>query len=525
MKNTSWLIVVTAVLASLLEIIDSSIVNVAIPHMQGNLGVTIEEVTWVSTGYIISNAVVLPIAAWLGMRIGRKKYFTGCILLFTLSSLLCGIAPSFAFLVAARVLQGMAGGALLPTSQSIIQEQFPGEKSGTGSAIYGMSVMVGPAIGPTLGGYLTDHFNWRAIFFINLPVGIVATILSYMFIEDEAGGDEAAAKKRKMDVIGFSLLIVGIGALQFMLERGQQDDWFSSPLILIAGVLTACAIPIFYAWERNNKDPIVNVKLFDDSPVRNGSMLMALTGMVLYAVIFLIPIYTDNALGMDATHTGLLYVPGTLVTIATMPFVGKFLPIIGPKPFIVFGITMVAMSLYLLSQFTTQAGSGDILFAFYFRGVGLGCIFVPINAMVLSQYSGESLGQVSGLLNLSRQIGGSIGIAGISTFLDRYSAQYRNDLRAHVTTVSPETIQKLHQSTAGIATKLQTWVGSNLGVVGFNTRTAGAIKGIMGQMEKQVFQLSFNRLMIIIMSAYLVSFIPLYSLKLKKKVAGPVGAA
>jgi DHA2 family multidrug resistance protein len=521
--GSSWIIVLTAVLASLLEIIDSSIVNVAIPHMQGNLGVTIEEVTWVSTGYIISNAVVLPIAAWLGARIGRKKYYTFCIMLFTLSSLLCGIAPSFVFLVCARVLQGMAGGALLPTSQSIIQEQFPGEKSGIGSAIYGMSVMVGPAIGPTLGGYLTDHFNWRAIFFINLPVGIIATILSYFFIEDQTGKDAAAGNK-KMDGIGFALLVVGIGALQFVLERGQQDDWFSSGLILTAAVLAVTAIPIFYAWERHHKDPIVNVKLFDESPVRNGSLLMALTGLILYSVIFLIPIYTDTAMGMDATHTGLLYLPGTLVTMATMPFVGKFMNKIGPKPFILFGITMVCISLWKLSNFTPQTSTSDILAAFYFRGVGMGCIFVPINSMVLSQYTGQTLGQVSGLLNLSRQIGGSIGIAAISTYLDRFSAQFRNDLRAHVTSVGQQASAMLHQQSAGLGTKLQIWVGSDLGSIGFGEHSLGGLKGIMGEMEKQIFQLSFNRLMIMIAACYACALYPLFALKMKKKVTGPVAA-
>jgi DHA2 family multidrug resistance protein len=520
--QTSWVIVLTAVLASLLEIIDSSIVNVAIPHMQGNLGVTIEEVTWVSTGYIISNAVVLPIASWLADRIGRKTYYTSCILLFTFSSLLCALAPNFIFLVCARVLQGIAGGALLPTSQAIIQEQFPGERSGIGSAIYGMSVMVGPAIGPTLGGYLTDHFSWRAIFYINLPIGIVATVLAFFFIEDQTTGQSTA--KSKMDGMGFALLVIGIGALQFLLERGQQDDWFSSGLILTAAVLAAIAIPVFYAWEYHHENPIVNVKLFNESPVRNGCMLMALTGMILYAVIFLIPIYTDNSMGMDATHTGLLYVPGSLVTIATMPFVGKLLPKIGPKPFIFFGIIMVCWSLLRLSHFTSQSGTQDILNAFYFRAVGLGCIFVPINAMVLSQYSGQKLGQVSGLLNLSRQIGGSIGIATISTYLDRFSAQFRNDLRAHVTTVSSQAMSMLKAGSNPSLGKLQSWIGDNASVYGLAPHTYSGLKGLMGQMEKQIFQLSFNRLMIVIMLAYACSIWPLMTLKLTKEVKGPVGA-
>ncbi len=512
--STNWIIVLTSVLASLLEIIDSSIVNVAIPHMQGNLGVTIEEVTWVATGYIISNAVVLPIASWLGDRIGRKVYFTSCILFFTLASLLCAVAPNFIFLVIARVLQGIAGGALLPTSQAIIQEQFPGERAGIGSAIYGMSVMVGPAVGPTLGGYLTDHFNWRAIFYINLPIGIIATVLSYLFIEDTS----TEKQKNKMDVLGFCLLIAGIGALQFMLERGQQDDWFNSGLILGAAVVSVIALPVFFAWEYRHKFPIVDVRLFKQSPVINGCGLMALTGVVLYALIFLIPIYTDNAMGMDATHTGLLYVPGALVTMLTMGIVGKFMPVVGAKPLILIGIVAIAISLKQLANFTPQTGTSDILEAFYYRGVGLGCIFVPINAAVLSQYQGQTLGQVSGLLNLSRQIGGSIGIATISTYLDRFSAQFRNDLRSHLTSVSSETMRAVSQSTSQLTGQLSSQVGMNSASFGLKPNTGGAVKEMMGQMERQIFQLSFNRLMIIILGAYLLSIFPLWRLKLTKKI-------
>lgn len=514
-SKTSKIVVITAVMASLLEIIDTSIVNVAIPHMQGNLGVTIQEITWVSTGYIISNAVILPIAAWLAAKIGRKKYYTGCILMFTLTSVLCGIAPSFYFLVFARVLQGVAGGALLPTSQSIIQEQFPGERAGIGSAIYGVSVMVGPAIGPTLGGYLTDNYDWRAIFFINLPIGLIATAFSYFYIDDLHSKEAEHEKSERIDWMGFTLLILGIGGLQFLLERGQAEDWFSSMLILISAVIAGLSLPIFYAWESHQKHPIVDVKLFRESSVRSGSLLMALTGMILYAVIFLIPVYTDIALGMDATHTGYLYIPGSLATMATMPIAGRYMSRIGPKPFIAFGILMVCISLQQLAGFTLQAGAGDIVSAFIVRGIGLGCIFVPINAMVLGQFQGEQLGQVAGLLNLSRQIGGSIGIAAMSTYLDRFSAQYRNDLRAHVTSVRTTSWKQLHVTEDTLRDALKSSVGIDI-------HSLGGLKGLMGRLEQQVFQLSFNRLMFILLVAYGVSYIPLFTLKMKKKVTGPI---
>jgi len=239
---------------------------------------------------------------------------------------------------------------------------------------------------------------------------------------------------------------------------------------------------------------------------------------VLYALIFLTPIYTDTAMGMDATHTGLLYVPGALVTMVSMGLVGRFMPLVGPKPFILLGIALTGYSVHLLSQFTPQSASGDILYAFYYRGVGLGCIFVPINAAVLSQYSGQTLGQVSGLLNLSRQIGGSIGIATISTYLDRFSAQIRNDLRSHMTSVSSEAMSALKQSTGQLSTSLPAQVGLNTGSFGLGAHSEGALKTLMGGMEKQIFQLSFNRLMVIILAAYLLSIFPLWRMKLAKKV-------
>jgi len=519
-SRLSKLIVATAVLASLLEIIDTSIVNVAIPRMQGNLGVTLDEITWVSTGYIISNAIVLPISGWLGLKFGRKQYFTSCILLFTATSFLCGIAPNFGFLVFARVIQGAAGGALLPTAQAIIQEQFPGEKAGIGSAIYGVSVMVGPAIGPTLGGYLTDNFNWRWIFNINIPIGIVGAILSYLVIDEPEHGQKRDTGR--VDLMGFTLLVLGLGSLQFMLERGQADNWFSSPYILVSAVVAAMGLPLFYAWESNNKDPIVDVKMFRESAIANGTLLMGGTGLVLYSIIFIIPVFTDRIVGMDTTHTGILYIPGSLATMVTMIIAGRYLAKIGPKPMIGFGIALISYSIYKLSILTTRAGAPDIVWPLITRGVALGFIFVPINAMVLSQFTGKKLGQASGLLNLSRQIGGSIGIAAISTFLDRFSSQIKNDLLPYISSVGAQAQSELSKGVAANATALQSQVGINQSTVGIGDQSFAALKNLSERLDRQVFQLSFNRIMIGILFVYALSFIPLFRIKLTKKISGPV---
>jgi DHA2 family multidrug resistance protein len=520
------LIVLTAVIASLLEILDVSIVNVAIPRMQGNLGTTLDEITWISTGYIISNAVVLPIASWLGERIGRRTYFTSCIVIFTLASLACGFTPGFGFLVACRVIQGAAGGALLPTAQTLIQEQFPGPEAGIGSAIYGMSVMIGPALGPTVGGYLTDNYGWRWIFFINLPIGLLAALLSMTVIPARSGHPRSAGdrSRHRVDLIGFTLLVLGVGALQFMLERGQADDWFTSNLILGAAVVAGLALPLFWAYEYRHKNPIVDVKLFADSTIRSGTLLMASTGMVLFALVFIVPVYTDRMMGMDATQTGLLYVPSSLATMACMPVVGTLMSRIGPKPFILLGIGLVSICLYKLAQFTSSAGYWDLFWPLMARGIGLGCLFVPINTAVLSQFEGRKLGQAAGLLNLFRQIGGSVGIAGMSTFLDRFSAQFRMDLAAQVSRARPEATAELLRSQMSSATRMGGLRGIGPWTLGHVHGAVGSLKALQGRVEQQVFQLTFNRLLLCMLAVYMLSLIPLARMKLEKKAVGPVTA-
>jgi DHA2 family multidrug resistance protein len=521
----SVFIVVTAVLASLLEIIDTSIVAVAIPRMQGNLGVSLDAITWVSTGYIISNAVVLPIASWLSEKIGRRPYFISCISLFTLASIACGLAPNFGFLVFARIIQGAAGGALLPTSQTLIQEQFPGEKSGIGSAIYGMSVMVGPALGPTLGGYLTDNYSWRSIFYINLPLGILTAVLAYLFIaapskSPEEKTKQEKAKKSDIDWIGFALLVFGIGCLQFVLERGQKDDWFQSNMILSATTIAGLSLPLLFVYEWRKEKPIVDVKLFKDSAIRSGTFLMAAMGMVLYSLVFVLPVYTDRQLGMDATHTGYQYIPGSLATMLMMPVIGILLTRINPKLIIGVGGVLIMICLILFSDFTSAAGYKDIFWALMFRGIGLGCLFVPINAVVLSQFQGEQLGQAAGLLNLFRQIGGSVGIAGISTFLDRFGSQIRNDLRPYAGLGNPAALQALKQATASAGAKLPIWQGMRPAVSNFSQNASIGLANLQGRVEKQVFQLSFNRLMVLVLVVYAFTFIPLFTMNLRKKVTG-----
>jgi len=516
LSTQSRFIILTAVLASLLEIVDTSIVNVAIPTMMGNLGATLEDISWVVTGYIIANAIVLPLSGWLGSQIGRRKYYVGCIIVFTVASVLCGIAPNLTALTIFRVIQGFAGGALLPTSQTLIQEQFPRERAGMGSAIYGMSIMIGPTLGPTLGGYLTDHYGWRSIFNINLPLGLIAIFLALIYVEEPAHSLERK-KKAPIDGVGLGLLAVGVGCLQYVLERGQADDWFDSTGIQICSLIAGLTIPSFVYWELKVEHPIVNLRLFRDSVVRNGTLLMMCLGLMLFGLIFVLPIFVGTTLHYDATQTGMLFIPGALTTAACMPFVGMMLRKIDPRYLILFGVFVVEGCLYLMTQFSSQSGERELFWALLVRGLGLGFLFVPINTAVLGQFRGESLGQVAGLLNLFRQLGGSIGIALIGTLLDRRNRQNYIDVVSHVSLLSPATDLTLRQTQSGMMTKLG-------GEVGFAAPSAAALRSLGYRVQAQVFMMSFVQLMWTLLIIFGFSLIPLYFLKVDKKVEGPVDA-
>ena len=527
LTRESKLIILTAVLASLLEIIDTSIVNVAIPTMMGNLGATLEDISWVVTGYIIANAIVLPISAWLGSRIGRKKYYVGCILAFTLASVLCGLAPNLLSLTIFRIIQGLAGGALLPTSQTLIQEQFPREKAGMGSAIYGMSVMVGPTLGPTLGGFLTDHYGWRSIFNINLPLGLIAAFLAFVYVSSpshEQGGQKqegqkqegviaSEKKKAPMDSIGLALLCLGVGCLQYILERGQADEWFDSIAIRVCTLIAIVCIPSFVVWELKFSHPIINLKLFKDSVVRNGTLLMSCVGTMLFGMIFMLPVFVGRVMHFDATQTGELFIPGALLTAFCMPFVGQLLKRVNPKYLIFFGVVVVEVCLYMMTLFTAQSGYWDLFWALLVRGLGMAFLFVPINTMVLGKYRGENLGQAAGLLNLSRQLGGSLGIALIATLVQRLSHQNYSDLMTHVTLLHSSTYSTFQGLEASLAVKAQNQLG-------FVIPHTAALKMMSNRVDLQAFVLSFRQVISLLFFLFAFSLIPLLLLRLDENKKG-----
>jgi DHA2 family multidrug resistance protein len=519
MSRQAIAIIITAAIASLLEILDSSIVNVAIPTMMGNLGVTLDEVSWVTTGYMIANSIVLPIAAWLGTRLGRRNYFTSAILLFTLSSFACGMAPNLLCLVVFRIFQGLAGGALLPTSQTLIQEQFPREKAGMAMAIFGMSVMVGPALGPTLGGYLTDNFGWRSIFNVNVPLGLFAATMSWLNVYDPTGSEKlsADAKKSGVDWWGLMFLSVGVGCFQFILERGEADQWWDSNIIRTCAFFAVMGISSFIYWELKIQHPIMNLRLFKSNIVRSGTALMLMLGIMLYALTFVVPIYVSTVIpSMSATQTGMLFMPGSIATAIFMLPVGNLLRYVNAKVLVLVGIIFAEGAVYSMTQFTTDSGAHAILVPLVLRGIAMAFLFVPINQMVLGSFSGQELGQVAGMQNFFRQIGGSIGISSLDTLITRFSAQHYNDMMASVNALNPAGYQSYTQGASLAGGKLSSSIG-------LWTPSTLAIKALHNRALLQTFIMSFEQLCWVIIAIVACGLIPLYLIKYKAKPgAAPV---
>jgi DHA2 family multidrug resistance protein len=521
LSRESKLIVFVAVLASLLEIIDSSIVNVALPAMMGNLGATLEDISMVVTGYAIANAIVLPVSAWLGSRIGRRRYYLGCIIGFTLASIACGFAPNLYCLIIFRILQGLLGGALLPTSQTLIYEQFPPEKAGLAGAIFGMSVMVGPALGPVMGGYLTDEFGWRSIFNINLPLGMLALFVGMMVIQDPPFQVEARKQpKVAFDKLGLFLLVSGIGCLQYFLERGEADGWFSSSNIVVTFLIAMTALPLFIWWELKIPNPIINLRLFKDSAVQNGTSLMFLLGFFLYSVVFLLPVFLGRTYHYDATQIGAFFIPGSLLTMAMMPIVGKLMQSgKNPKVLIMIGFLSIEICLFLMTRFSPLSPKAEIMRMLYVRGFAMAFLFVPINSSILSQYKGINMGQVAGMMNLFRQIGGSVGIALVATLLNLKSHQNYADLQSKVTALSSQASQFSNQAQIGMNSGFSSSVGMMTSTMGANVAST---KVLYWKVQNQVFMMSFLQLiyfLLIVMSLFLI---PWWRLRLKRMAAPAV---
>jgi len=441
-----WIIAMTVMLSTFMEVLDTSVANVSLPHIAGSLSADVDESTWVMTSYLVSNAIVLPLSGWFSTFIGRKRFYMICVTLFTFSSLLCGFAPSLRTLIFFRVLQGMGGGGLQPVSQAILVESFPREKRGLAMAIYGMGVVAAPIIGPTLGGWITDNYSWRWIFFINIPVGMISLLLTSALLVDPPYLLRKKWSQSRIDYIGLGLLGLGLGCLQIVLDKGQREDWFNSHFITILFVITVSALILGFFWELFHEAPVIELRLFKDRNFLVATFSMFMVGFMLYGSIVLLPIFLQTLMGYTAMLSGLVLSPGGLVIIVAMPVVGWLLAKVEARWLIMIGMAVSALSLFQMAGFNLQISFYDAVYARLIQGFGLAFLFVPINTAAFHFIPREKSGNASGLINLARNIGGSCGIAFVTTLLARRTQFHQNVLISHVAPSNETYRQMMHNA-------------------------------------------------------------------------------
>lgn len=446
-------ITITAVICALLQIIDTTIVNIALPTMQGSLGASLTEITWVITAYAIANVVVMPMTSWLSQQFGRRNYFAASIIMFTVFSWLCGNAGSITELIIFRFLQGMGGGALLVTSQTIITESYPPEKRAMAQAIYVLGVIVGPTLGPPLGGYIVDNYSWPYIFYINIPVGIIATLLTLQFVKSPKYAEKISS--RYVDWAGIFLLIAAVGTLQFILEKGQEDDWFNSSLITTLSVVSFFSFYFFIWRQLTYKYPIVELRVFRNRNLSVGSILSFVLGFGLFGSTFIIPLYTQTIMGWTALQAGMLMIPSTVFTGIMMPFVGKMMERgVSFRLLITSGmIIFFVYSMMAYKVLTPNTPSEAFFWLLVIRGIGLGLLSIPITTLALSTLRGAEIGQGAALSGMLRQLGGSFGVAIISTYLTRDNQAHRSDLVSKLSADDPMVQQRIAAITHGFQLK------------------------------------------------------------------------
>lgn len=447
-----WLIAVSVMLATVMEVLDTSVANVALPHIAGNLSATPEEATWVLTSYLISNAIILPATSWIGKYIGRKRFLIICIIIFTVASALCGAAPNLTILIIARVLQGMGGGALQPIAQSVLLESFPPAKRGAAMAVYGMGIVVAPIIGPTLGGWITDNYSWRWIFYINLPIGLIAAFMANTFVEDPPYLKNQ--KPGRIDYIGFGLMALALGALELTLDLGQQRDWFESSLIVFTAVFSGTCIIAFVIWELYTPEPIVNLRVFLNRNFAVGCAMIASVGVVLYGSTALLPLFLQTLLGYPAIESGFAVSPRGVGAVVSMMIVGRLIGWVDTRYLITFGFTVLTFSTYLFTLINLDIAQSNIIIPMLISGVAMGFVFVPLTTMTMATLPQDQIGNASGIYNLMRNTGGSIGIAVMTTMLARNAQVHQAALTTHTTPYDPAFQQLFEQIKASLLTQM-----------------------------------------------------------------------
>ncbi len=435
-----WILIGTAISCAILELIDTTVVNVSLREISGNIGATTTEIAWVITAYGIANVIVIPLSSMLSNLFGRKVYFTSSVIIFTFSSLMCGLSTSLWTLVFWRFIQGLGGGGLLSTAQSIIIGAFPPKQVGTGMAIFGVGIILGPTFGPVLGGYITDNFSWHWIFFINVPIGCLAVVLAWNFVTDLTG----VKKPDKIDWWGIIFLIIGIGSLQYVLEEGGAKDWFESGEIIFFFILAMIGLIAFIIRELSIDYPAVNLRLYKSFNLAMGNIMNLIIGLIITGSVFIFPLFTQVSLGWTATQTGAFMIPGAIATAVGMIAVNKIVGAgINPKTVILIGLAMMSSFLILLSFSGPDSNSSNFFWPFILRGVGAAFMMMPILTLAVAGLKGKDLAQATGLSNMLRQLGGAIGVALINIYLDHQNADIKNNMVANVSEYSMMTTERL----------------------------------------------------------------------------------
>ena len=459
--HSPWLIAVSVMAATFMEVLDTSVANVSLPHIAGNLSATTEESTWVLTSYLVSNAIILPATGWLGIYFGRRRLLVMCIAIFTFASVLCGMAPTLGILILARILQGIGGGALIPISQAVLLESFPVEKRGVAMATFGMGVIVAPILGPTLGGWITDNFSWRWIFYINLPVGVFAALMVHAFVEDPPYIKKA--KIERIDFAGFALLAIWVGALQVILDKGQQEDWFASQWIGWFAVITVVCLVGFIIRELSAPHPIVSLRVLTNRNFAAGVLLITTLGAVLYGTTAALPIFLQTLMGYSALQSGLTLSPRGVGAFFTTFLVGRLVGRVRNRILITIGFTLLGVSSFWLGHITLEISLWKVLLPSVLNGVAISFIFTPLTTASVSHLRQDQISNATGIYNLMRNLGGSFGIAMVSTLIVRraqvhqalmvghltpYDAAYTEQLAAAAHALTPQSGPLLAQSQA-----------------------------------------------------------------------------
>ena len=446
-----WVIAIVVTLATFMEVLDGSIANVALPHIAGNLSVSPDESTWVLTSYLVSNAIILPLSGWLSSVVGRKRFYMTCVAIFTISSFLCGFAASLSILVMFRILQGVGGGGLQPSEQAILNDTFPLEKRGMAFAVYGVAVVVAPTLGPWLGGWITDNYSWRWIFYINVPVGIISLLFTYLLVSDPPFMKRVNLKEGfRVDYIGLGLVTLGLGSLQIILDKGQREDWFGSALIRTFFFLAVVGLVAGVIWELRTKDPIIDLRMLKNRNFAIATTAMFFLGFVLYASTVLIPQMLQELLGYPAELAGLALSPGGALIMLCMPLVGFLVSRVDTRALITFGCAISASSLFVMAGWNLSLDFHTAVLGRMLQALGLAFLFIPINVAAFAYVPREKTNMGTGIINLARNIGASVGIATVTTMLERRTQWHQARLIDHVNAMNPALANTLNGTSAAL---------------------------------------------------------------------------